>query len=128
MILRSVPMYVFVASLALTQNGECQLHRIKTTKQQHQAAGFWRANPRQTGAVPWLAIYVGESPEKMVVRWPTGIACEDEPAEMHGNVLEIGGHFPGVFQLDGPKHATLTQGQVTLQMRKTKESTNFVCE
>lgn len=126
--LRFIPLCVFPLLLMLIRSSECQSGKVKPTKQQHQAAGFWRADPRQTGSLPWLAIYLGDSLGKMIVRWPTSIACQDEPAEMRGSIMEIGGHFPARFQLDGPKDATFAQGQVTLHMRKTKESTNFVCE
>ncbi|HTS08173.1 MAG TPA: hypothetical protein VMP68_21560 [Candidatus Eisenbacteria bacterium] len=121
-------MSVLLGIALLPQIANCQTHKIKPTKQQRQAVGFWRVDPPQNGTVRWLVILVGDSPETMTVRWPTGIACQDDPAEIHGNKITIGGHFPAVLELNGSREATLTTGGSTLHLRKTKESTNFVCE
>jgi hypothetical protein len=123
-----IAMSIFVPVVLLTAIADCQMRNVKHTKQQRQAAGFWRADPLKSGGVPWLVIPLGDSPETMIVRWPTGIACQDDPAEIHGNKITIGGHFPAVLELNGSNEATLTNGGSTLHLRKTKESTNFVCE
>jgi len=124
--LMSLLIFLLISLLAQIANG--RTWKVQHTKQQHQAVGFWRVDPPQIGTVRWLVILLGESPETMIVRWPTGIGCQDEPAEIHGSKITIGGHFPAVLELNGSKEAILTTGGSTLHLRKTKESTNFVCE
>ena len=80
-----IPMLALLPIALLTQSSDCQTHKVKHTRQQRQAVGFWRVDPPQNGSVRWLVIFLGDSPETMTVRWPTGIACQDDPAEIHGN-------------------------------------------
>jgi hypothetical protein len=106
-------------------------HVAKPTKAQRKAAGFWRVQePHQTGSVQWVAIYVGDSPGTMSARWPTGLGCQYEPAEMHGNkITTVRPNVPAVIELNGSKNATLTLGESTiLHLRKTSASTSFACE
>ena len=105
----------------------------KYTKYQYRAAGFWRVveTPPQGVSVKWLVIGLGDSPSTMTVRWPTGLGCQNEEAEIRGETIStVGGNLRAVIQIRGPKKATLSMGedQIVLHLRKTKEATNFVCE
>lgn len=119
---------IFLLPATLAAPAYCQQRHIKYTKQQRRAAGFWRVDPPQNGAVQWLAIYLGDSAETMIVRWPTGLGCQDEAAQIQGNRISIRDHFPAVIDLHGSDAAELAYEQMKLHLRKTRESTNFVCE
>ena len=106
---------------------------VKYTKHQRQAVGLWRVvePPAPGWSVRWLAIYLGDSQNTMMVRWPTGLGCQYESAEMRDKILRIVGvRFPATIQFTGPKSATLSMvGRDSVRrLRKTKEPTDFLCE
>jgi hypothetical protein len=116
---------------AFSQNAADQPQHVKYTNYQRKAAGFWRVTePRAEAKVAWLAIYLGDSQDNMIVRWPTGLGCQNESAEINAGTITVGGNFPAVIQVHGPKSATLSMfgGQTVLHLRKTKEKTDFLCE
>lgn len=125
---RMISLSVSVLLSFFAESANCQAPKINYTKRQRQAAGFWRVESPQNASVRWLAIYLGDSPETMIVRWPTGVGCQSEPADIHGSIVKVGGHFPAVIELNGSKQARLIQGQVIVHLKKTNESTNFLCE
>jgi hypothetical protein len=87
--------------------------------------------PPQGANVAWLVIGLGDSRDTMTVRWPTGLGCQTEGAQMHaGAITVVGGHFPAVIYIHDSKTATLSMfdGQTILHMKKTKEATDFLCE
>ena len=116
---------------AFSQTGADQPRHVKYSRYQQKAAGLWRVTGSPHGAkVEWLAIYLGDSRDNMVVRWPTGLGCQNEPAEIRANTITVDGNFPAVIQIHDSKSATLTTsgGQAILHLKKTKEQTNFLCE
>lgn len=113
-------------------DAEAQQH-VKYSKYQRKAAGFWRVTetPPQGVSVKWLVIGLGDSQNTLTVRWPTGVGCQTEAAEIQGDTITVvGGNFPAVIQIRGRKTATLSMsgGQTILHLRKTQESVSFVCE
>jgi hypothetical protein len=132
--MRSI-LWIFITQCvppAFSQNAARHSEHIKYTKFQRQAAGFWRVTEAPQGAnVKWLVIGLADSPNTMTVRWPTGLGCSTESAEIHADTITVvGDHFPAVIQIRGSKTATLSMfgGQITLHIRKTKEATDFLCE
>jgi len=117
---------------AFPENAARHSEHVKYTKYQREAAGFWRVTGApQSANVKWLVIGLGDSPSTMTVRWPTGLGCSTESAEIHADrITVVGDHFPAVIQIQGPKSATLSMfsGQIILHIRKTKEATDFLCE
>src|SRR5690348_15370108 len=105
---------------------------LSQTKFQEQAAGFWRIIETRRDATPkWLVMGVGDSTDTMTLRWPTGTGCNSGEGRINGNgITVLGSNFPAVIQITGPKTATLIMfgGQIIVHMKKTKESTNFLCE
>ena len=120
------------ALTAPTQQTAEHPSHVAYTRQQRQAAGFWRVmEPPQGANVAWLVIGLGDSRDTMTVRWPTSLGCQTEGAEMHAGAIRfVGGHFPVVIYIHDSKTATLSMfdGQTILHMKKTKEATGFLCE
>jgi hypothetical protein len=122
---------MLLAFTGFAQNNADNKPHVKYTKYQRQAIGFWRATPGpQTARVSWLVIGLGDSRDSVTVRWPTGLGCQTDPAEIQGNTITVQGGFPAVIQIHGSKTATVSMfgSQTILQMKKTKEATNFLCE
>jgi hypothetical protein len=117
---------------AVAQNDADHPAHVKYTKHQRQAAGFWKVTePHQGANVEWLVIRLGDSKDTMGVRWPTGLGCQDESAEIRGaTITVVGNNFPAVIQILGPKTATLSMfgGKTILHMIKTRHATDFGCE
>jgi len=105
---------------------------VRYTRYQRNAAGFWRVTETdEVRKIAWLVIYLGDSPNTMKVRWPTGLGCQAESAEIKENTITVvGRNFPAVIQIQGPKTATVSMsgGQVVFHMKKTNERTDFLCE
>lgn len=120
------------ASPVLSQSDSGHPRRVKYTKYQRAAAGFWRVTETdQAAKMAWLVLYLGESPDTMSVRWPTGLGCQSELAEIKkGTITVVGGNLPAVIQIQGPRTAEVSMfgGQVVFHMKKTKERTDFLCE
>jgi hypothetical protein len=103
------------------------------TKYQREAIGFWRVTetPPRGVSVKWLAIGLGDSQTAMTVRWPNGLGCQMEDAEIRADTITVlGGRLAAVIHIRGPKIATVSMsgGQIIFHMRKTKEPTNLICE
>lgn len=117
---------------AFAQSEADRSKQVKYTKYQLVAAGFWRVTALHTGGnVQWLVIGLGDSGNTMTVRWPTGLGCQIESADIRGDTITVAGdHFPAVIKISGRKTATLSMfgGQTILPMTKTKEATEFGCE
>ena len=63
----------------------------------------------------------------MTVRWPTGLGCQIESADIRGGTFTVvGDHFPATIKISGRKTATLSMfgGRTVLHMKKTKEATD----
>jgi hypothetical protein len=123
---------ILCASAAFPQGDSDHPQHVKYTKYQREAAGFWRVTESSgTAQIAWLAIYLGESRNTMAVRWPTGMGCQNESAEIKkGTITVVGRNFPAVIQIQGPKTAQVSMfgGQVVIHMKKTKEQTDFLCQ
>lgn len=115
-----------------TQSEADHSTQVNYTKYQLEAAGFWRVTELHTGGnVQWLVIGLGDSRNTMTVRWPTGLGCQIESADIRGGTITVvGDHFPAVIRISGRQTATLSMfgGRTVLHMKKTKEATEFVCE
>jgi hypothetical protein len=103
------------------------------TKYQRRAAGFWRVieTPPPGVSVKWLVIGLGQSATRMTLRWPDGLGCQNEDAEILGDTITAtDGGLRAAIQIRGPDEATLRIDgvQTILHLRKTKEATNFACE
>jgi alkylation response protein AidB-like acyl-CoA dehydrogenase len=124
---------VLCAFATVPQSGADPQKHVNYTKAQSKAAGFWRVTgtPPQGVSVKWLVIGLGDSRTTMTVRWPNGLGCQTEAAEIQGDTITIvGGHLPAVIQIRGSKNATLSMsgGQIVLHLRKTNEPSSFLCE
>lgn len=116
---------------AFPQGDSDHPRHVKYTKYQREATGFWRVTETdEAKKMTWLVIYLGDSPETMTVRWPTGLGCQNEPAEIKKDTITVMGHLPAVIQIQGSKTARVSMfgGQVVFHMRKTNERTDFLCE
>lgn len=129
-ILLSCAPVIEVHAQSVTRIETSRVQGVRPTKYQREAAGLWRVIETQHGAnVKWLAIYIGDSQDNMIVRWPTGLGCQNEQAKIRANTITIvGRNFPAAIQIRRGNTATLSLGQTILHMRKTKEKTDFLCE
>ena len=120
------------AILAFAQGPAPQLHQVKHTKFQRRAAGFWRTTEvRNDATVKWIVLYFGDTQDTMILRRPTGLGCANEEGEIKNDKITVlGNNFPAVIQITGAKTAILSMfgGQNTVHLKKTKESTDFLCE
>ena len=120
------------ASPVLSQDDSGHPQHVKYTKYQREAAGFWRVTEADRAAkLPWLVLYLGDSPDTMSVRWSTGIGCQFESAAIKKDTITVeGSNFPAVIHIQGPKTAEVSMfdGQTVFHMKKTKERTDFLCE
>jgi hypothetical protein len=76
-------------------------------------------------------LYLGDSPDTMAVRWPTGMGCQSASAEIKKDTITVvGNNFPAVIHILGPKTGEVAMfgGQTVFHMKKTKERSDFGCE
>src|SRR5271165_5526901 len=78
---------------------------VKYSKYQRAPAGYWRVTEAdQAAKLAWLVPYLRDSPNTMAVRWPTGLGCQNEPAEIKKDTITVvGRNFPGVIHIQGSK-------------------------
>src|SRR5271157_61038 len=98
------------APAVLSQDDSGHPQHVKYTKYQLEAAGFWRVTESDRAAkLPWLVFYLGDSPDKMSVRWSTGMGCQSESAEIKKDTITVeGSNFPAVIHIQGPKTAEVS--------------------
>jgi hypothetical protein len=97
-----------------------------------RAIGKWSVVDPEYGAFEWVAIRRGESKRDLTFVWPRGLGCQGVTATVRDGRIDfsVGPDDAGHIVLTERSTASLTfdDSQMTVKLKKTKESAYFVCE